>query len=237
MKVIILSITPYKEKDAIVNAINEEGVLSFTAHGVLDIASKNQLVNTPLNVLDIELRNTRGKYPSLKSCSLIESPLKNGETLESMAAIQFIIECTNKLLNEGEKHLVFDFIIQAVKFLKANGSIYSAMLIYIGKVLKIAGYDFEINHCMFCGSKKDMVAFSFMDGGYVCRKCATNETPLDLSNEQMLLVRQIFGATSFYDIPNLFEENAIVLLRKFKEFVLENFNSNLVSVSLLNQQI
>ena len=67
MKVIILSITPYKEKDAIVNAINEEGVLSFTAHGVLDIASKNQLVNTPLNVLDIELRNTRGKYPSLKS--------------------------------------------------------------------------------------------------------------------------------------------------------------------------
>ena len=237
MKVIILSLTPYKEKDAIVTAINEEGILSFTAHGVMDIASKNQLVNTPLNILDVELRNGRGKYPTLSSCSLIDSPLKNGETLESMAAIQFIIECTNKLLSEDERHLMFRPIIQVEEFLKNNGSIYSAILIYIAKVLKIAGYEFEINHCVFCNGKRDIVSFSFMDGGFVCRKCASDGVPQDLTNAQMMMVREIFGAQDFHNIPSLIEEDGLLILRKFNEFVDENFGFSLVSVSLLNKEI
>lgn len=37
MKIIILSISPYKEKDIIVNAISEIGLITFKANGVLSL--------------------------------------------------------------------------------------------------------------------------------------------------------------------------------------------------------
>ena len=132
---------------------------------------------------------------------------------------------------------MFSSIIQVEEFLKNNGGIYSAILIYIAKVLKIAGYEFEINRCVFCNTKKDIVSFSFMDGGFVCRKCASEGVAQDLTVSQMMMVREIFGATEFHNISSLNEEDGLLILRKFNEFVFENFGFSLLSIALLNQKI
>ena len=76
MKIITLSITPYKEKDAIINAISEEGEISFLARGALNINNKNSALKNQLVIADIELSEGNYKYPVLKSSSIIEAPMK-----------------------------------------------------------------------------------------------------------------------------------------------------------------
>ena len=60
MKIVVLSITPYKEKDAIIDAINEQGEMTFLAKGILDPKNKNSALNNLLAVADIEINE--GNY-------------------------------------------------------------------------------------------------------------------------------------------------------------------------------
>ncbi len=73
MKIIVLSITPYKEKDAIIDAISEEVDSTFTAKGILDPKNKNAAINNLLSIADIDLQEGNYKYPVLKSISNVEN--------------------------------------------------------------------------------------------------------------------------------------------------------------------
>ena len=55
MKVIVLTINPYKEKDAIISAISEKEYITFLARGIRDPKSKNAAINNALCIADIEL--------------------------------------------------------------------------------------------------------------------------------------------------------------------------------------
>ena len=68
MKIIVISITQYKEKDGIINAISEEGAITFLARGIFDPKNKNAGINNNLVIADIELSEGNFKYPTLKTC-------------------------------------------------------------------------------------------------------------------------------------------------------------------------
>ena len=76
MKIIVLSITPYKEKDAVVSAISEEESITFLARGIKDPKSKNTALNNILTIADIELMDGDFKYPILKGSKPLETSLK-----------------------------------------------------------------------------------------------------------------------------------------------------------------
>ena len=67
MKIIVISVTQYKEKDGIINAISHEGVTSFLARGILDPKNKFAPLNNYLTIADVELTESNAKYPSLKN--------------------------------------------------------------------------------------------------------------------------------------------------------------------------
>ena len=77
MKIIVLSINPYKEKDAIVTAISEKETITFLARGIKDPKSKNAALNNILTVADIELMDGDFKYPILKSSKPLFSSLSS----------------------------------------------------------------------------------------------------------------------------------------------------------------
>lgn len=235
MKVIILSITAYKEKDGIVSAISEDESLSFLVRGLFDPKSKGNYLNTPLTIADIVLQSGKSKYPALKDSVLVSSPLRKQSTYEDMIALQLVIEASNKLMIDEEKHLLYPYLIDFIEAYKNYEDINSLMLIYLANILKLSGYEFEINHCLFCGSKKNIVSFSFSDGGFVCSDCMNETTPRDLTNEQMMILRNVFSKKSFEKIEGLNEINTKVLLSKFNEFIYDSYGVRLKAIELFNK--
>ena len=57
MKIVVLTITQYKEKDAIIDAISENGDITFLARGVFDPKNKNSSINNLLSIAEIEIND------------------------------------------------------------------------------------------------------------------------------------------------------------------------------------
>ncbi|MFA7032305.1 MAG: DNA repair protein RecO [Bacilli bacterium] len=235
MKIIVISVTPYKESDAIVNAISEDGAIAFLARGILKPQSKNAGLNTNLVIADIELSESNNKYPILKSSLILSSPIQLNSDLSYLGVLMVINEATKIMLQDEEKKLIYSSLIEAINALKEGLDPWMIMLIYIGRIFKYSGYEFEVNKCVFCGSKKDIKTFSFSDGGFVCSHCLRQDTKRDLSNEQMLLLRSVISADSFaVSSPYASSENKKIIFRKFLEFIVDSYGIHLKSASLLD---
>lgn len=238
MKVIIISVTQYKEKDGIINAISKDGVVSFLARGILDPKNKFAPLNNYLTIADVELTESNAKHPSLKNYSIIETPVRMESNLDYLASVMLIAETTKSLLQDEEKPMIFNWLENAIIEMKNSKDFLGVDLIYLANILKIAGYEFEVNRCVFCGSKKGIVAFSFNDGGFVCENCIheMEDIKKDLSPQQMLLLRYIFN-TEKYLIPAELSNrnNELIVLQKLGEFISDSFGIRLSSLNLVRQ--
>ena len=235
MKVVVISITPYKEKDGIINAISEEGALTFSARGIFDPKNKNAAINNSLVIADIELTEGKSKYQTLKTCSIIDTPMTVNSNLEQLSAIMLIAEATKSLIQDEEKASIYQSLLDVIASLKTAKEPWMSLLIYFARIFKATGYEFEVNQCVFCGSKKDIITFSFVDGGFVCRNCLDESTEKDLTNDQMLLLRSAFNAKDFsLESKYCNKDNALLVLNKFFEFIYDSYGVRLKSASLLN---
>ena len=233
MEIIVLRISNYKEKDGIVEAISETETLSFLVRGIFDPKSKNAFLNNPLTVADIELSEGKNKYQSLKSSYLINSPINPRSDLKYMGSLMMIIESTNYLLSEEEKHIIYPLLKRTIEELKSSENSLKVVISYLAKVLKISGYDFEINECIMCGNRKNIVTFSFADGGFICSDCYTPDIPKLFNKNQMLAIRESFAANS-YSISNqeITDEELLFVLNKFVEFIYDSYGYKMKSIDL-----
>lgn len=236
MKVVILSISPYKEKDAIIDAIGENGDFTFLAKGIMNLKSKNYALNNPLVVADIELQEGNYKYPVLKSSTVIENPLKVNNDFYYLGCLFLIAEATKELLQPEERGNIFNSLIQAIICLKTANSPWAITICYLAKLFKETGYEFEVNQCVLCGAKKEIITFSFADGGFICRSCLEADMERDLTKNQMLIIRAAFNTKDVSRATfEVGKEDAMVVLNKFFEFIKDSYGVNLKSISIINK--
>lgn len=235
MKVIILSITQYKEKDVIITSMSPTGKLTFIVKGALDPKSRNAQLNTPLTIIDAEFVEGDYQYPVLKRFMSFNAPLKNTGDYLYMSTILILGEISNKIVQDEEYSLLYEWLYRAIESLEQKRNYFDIMLIYTANVLKASGYEFEVNRCVMCGSNKNIVSFSFEDGGFLCKDCLEDENKKDLTRSQMLLIREVFNATSYdLSVINYKQEDAKVLMRKFYEFINDMFSTKINNILMLN---
>jgi len=234
MKIIVLSINKYKEKDGIINAISESESISLTAKGLLDPKCKNHELNNVLTIADVDFIEGNYKYPLLKRHKVLTPSINVDNDYYYLSTILLLSESACNLLEDDERFLLFKDIENALVSLKSGVSYLKVSLIYLAKLITLCGVQPEINHCVNCGRKENIVAFSFNEGGFICRDCANESTVNDLSPNQLLLLRACFMAKE-YELPEkLFnKDDADHILNKFFEFINDNLGYKLNSIQML----
>lgn len=236
MKIIILSVTKYKEKDAIVNAISETGYVSLTAKGILDPKCKNHELNNILNIVDVDFIDGDYKYPLIKRSKVLQSPVDLNSDYYLMSTLMLLSESTLHCLEESEYYKVYNFLEGAITSLKEGEDYLKIALIYLARIIRISGYQFEFNHCIYCGSKENIVSFSFVEGGFVCKKCSSEETQNDLTPAQLKLLRASFLVKDYKIPSNIYnKEDALYLLNKYGEFISDGLGYTLNALKLINK--
>ena len=222
MKVIILSKSSYKEKDCIYNAISQEGFISFLAKGAQDPKSKYIWLNNPMTIAEVDfLQDGRYKHKVLNGAVLLSSPLTKNNNYEYLVSISILNELARNVLSDEEKHLLFDDLEAALNALRSNKDYLMVLLVFMAKLIKIGGAALDVDKCVSCGNKNDIVAFSFADGGFLCEHCISEETPRDLKSQHMYLIRYIFKAKDF-SLPNsdkYSEDEKKLILYKLRDFI------------------
>lgn len=234
MKVIVLTISPYKEKDAIVSAISENEFITFLARGIKDPKSKNAVINNPLTIADIELMDGNFKYPILKEAKQLFTPMRLEMGTKYLGTLLLINEMMMHLFPEEDKPQMFKTLENAVMGLKKSNDWLMTLLLVMAHALRVGGFELEVNRCVVCGEKNRIVAFSFVDGGFICEKCANEETEKDLAKNQMILLRKVFNATDFCLLGSEYnEEDALIILKKFIEYIEEAFGYHFKNLRLI----
>ena len=235
MKIIVLSVTPYKEKDAVVTAINEEETITFLARGIKDPKSKNAALNNILTIADIELMDGDFKYPILKGSKPLETSLKMNMDTEYLSSLMLIDEMLINLFPEEERFMMFPHLEKALENIKATNDWLMTLLIFMAQVIRLGGFQLEVNRCVMCGSTKKIVAFSFVDGGFICQNCFNEDVIHDLNKEQMLLLRKIINSQDYsLKTSDYLLDDVKTLFTKFIQFIEEAFGYHFKNLRLLN---
>ena len=223
MKFIVLTVTKYKDYDAIISGINDEkGLIEFKALGVYRPNNKNKIILNPLTVCDITFTNQNQKYDILKEVSTILSPYGLSDSLEKLSSIQRIAKLTKMGLQDEEFVDFYDTLFKTIQSLQRNDQPYLTLISYISTFLKKVGYAFEMNHCVRCGSKNGIVVFSFDEGGFICKDCLSSEDSYShFTTQQILLLRFLYLFSEEYNFKkvNYNEEDCITILNSYICFI------------------
>lgn len=222
MKVIILSKSSYKEKDCIYNAISQDGYISFLAKGAQDPKSKFVWLNNPLTIADVDfLTDGRYKHKVINNATLVSSPMTKSNDYEYLVYVNIVADLTRNVLMDEEKNQLFNEVEQVMDAMREGKDRLMAVLIYLARLTRLSGSELEVDKCVFCGDRKEIVAFSFVDGGFVCKNCQSEETVRDLSKDQMLCLRYAFKANNYSmeKADRFTDEDKRIVLKKLRDFV------------------
>ena len=234
MKIIVLTNNQYKEKDAIVTAVSQSETITFLARGIKDPKSKNATLNNPLTIADIELMEGDFKYPQLKASKEIFSPFKLDMDSHYLGTLLLMDEIMLHFFPDDERHVMFSYLEEGVQNLKKSGDWLMTLLLFLASTLRLGGFELEVNRCVICGQKKRIVAFSFIEGGFICEECVSDDIEKDLTKNQMILLRNIFNSRDYHLLTSDYDHNdAMILLNKFIDFAQEAFGHRLKNSRLI----
>ena len=234
MKIIILSVSPYKEKDAVISAISEDQFITFLARGISNPKSKNIAINNALIIADIELMDGNFKYPVLKGSKQLFTPLRLDMDSKYLGSLLFVNEIVNYLFPDEEKPKMFKAVEDSVNALKKSKDWLITLLWFMAQAIRLGGFELEVNRCVNCGSKRNIVAFSFAEGGFICQNCLNEEISRDLNKNQMILLRKIFNTRDLHLLDSTYNyDEAYILFRKFIDFIEEAFGYHFKNLRLL----
>ena len=204
---IVIRQVQYKEKDAMVSVLTKDGTVSFLARGILNPTSKNASSCLLFAYSSFTL-NSKGDKLTLTQGKLIKSYYHLYESLEKMAAIQLVCELVIKCLDEDNGN-VYPYLKNMLEHLSLNYDSRTLTLICIANIIKESGYALEYDECVKCGSKKDIVSYSFNEGGFICIRCLSHNEEVK-SEVSLKTYRYIFKVDE--NNMNHYELNAKVAL-------------------------
>jgi len=188
---IVIRLSALKESDVMVNAIGPSGLFSFFARGVNKLTSKNAGAVQSLSQSDFTLNvGAQGSF-TLKEAKPIESFIVS-DNLDALAVLSFIQELTSKIVQADEAQEDYPWLLASLRSIKAGGDPLTIGLIYFANLLQNGGIGLDVDECVICHKKTNIVAISFEDGGFVCGDCYDSEVTQVSSAKRLKIIRYIF---------------------------------------------
>lgn len=203
---IVIRKTPYKGDDAMVNVLSKGRIYSFLAKGVLKTTSKNSFSTNLFSKSKFEIyKGKEGEF--LRVGEVVETYPNVFNDYTKLVLLDFISEVTNNLIDKKDCGVLYEFLDKTLKNFDKNKNIWTSTIIYFAQILKITGYGFDVDSCVRCKAKNNIVGISLSDGGFVCNKCFNETKDIKVSALELKMIRYVFKV----DIDNFdkidFEEN------------------------------
>lgn len=233
MEAIIIRLTPYKEKDYIVNAFTGEGQVTFSASGALNVKSQFAGKLFLYALVDIELKETKAGF-SLVSIKNLNYIAKIFTDYQKIITLNLIGEIMIRTLKDDDSiSEAFPLLKNTLLGLPNTSKLLSLSYLFITNLLKVIGLGFVIDRCVNCGVKDDIVGVSFYDGGLICKNCRNTDTMV-LNEQQIKIIRYGFMINETQLFRHEFADEELKdILKRFIVYLEETYNFKIVSSELI----
>ena len=167
---IVLKRVPYRNGGEIINILTAEGRKTFTAYGLNKPIAKNYASCLLLNqsVFTLGIQNQK---LTLKEGTCLKNYFCLYDDIVKMTATQAINEMILRFIDEDDGR-IYRYLSRFLIALEEGFDPLTLVVIMMAKVILFSGYGLEYNECVICGSKTNIVAVDYNEGGYLCAHCA-----------------------------------------------------------------
>lgn len=187
----IINETPYGDTSKIIQLFTKEyGIIGVMCKGVKSMKSRLRALTIKFTYGSFYIYYKEDKLSLLKDVDIIDDfkTIKNDILLISY--LNYLTELTTQVYKQSNESILYDLYIAGVK--KINESMNPLVITNILelKFLPYLGVGLELDACILCGNKTDIVTLDADVGGYVCKKCYTNQ--ILVSSKTVKLIRMYY---------------------------------------------
>ena len=191
VKGLVLRKSDYRDNDAILSVLSNEGKVSILARGINKIKSKNaygcQLFTYSRFYL---LNEKRDSINSLKNVECVNSYRRIREDLVKQSMTFVMMEVLDKMDND-DLTFTLDEVLEYLDCLIKYEDAYCVLSLFLASIANQCGLNPNVDECALCGSSKGISAFSIQDGGFICENCYHIGYHRKMKPDELLKIRAI----------------------------------------------
>lgn len=161
----------YSESNCILTLFSEDyGVISAGVYGVKSNKNRMRAASQPLCFAEFILAGGKGDIYRAESAEIIETFYPISEDIEKLALSGYLLELTGDSLSAEDTSALKLLLntLYAISYKGIDTGI--AKAVFELKIMQYSGYEPNLEACIKCGNRDNLVAFDF-SGGTVCENC------------------------------------------------------------------
>lgn len=173
---IVVSETPYSESSKIINILTkDQGVIGVMAKGAKRIKSPLRVATERFTLGIFSVYYHKDKLSTLVSADII-NPLLNIKTdIVKIGYLTYIVELAHQTAKQNDDEHIYAILKSAILKIEEGKDPMVITNILELKMLDYLGVGIDLDKCIKCGSKTNILTISGDEGGYICTDCRTNE--------------------------------------------------------------
>lgn len=198
---IIITETPYGENSKIINVLTKEkGMIGIMCHNAASIKNplRTKTLKFTYGIFHIKYKET--KLSLLVDVDIIDNLTNIKSDIELISYMSYITDLTYQVVKQNNDSSIYNLYISIVKKLneKQNPLVLSNILEL--KYLEYLGVGLNLNSCIKCGNKTNIVTLDADEGGYICQNCYTNEKLLSPQSIKLIRMYYLIDINSISEI-------------------------------------
>lgn len=189
---LVLFSNVYQDDSAIVSLAGKEGIFSVIAKSVYKTKSQFKPLLVSGSLVELDYSSQASGPCFAKSLRIL---FDSSDLMQDYVSSMFLLYLEETAMNLYEYGDSFPFleVYQILKKMKERKNILSLILLYLGCCYKSLGIQLDTSCCVRCKSKKNIVGFSFHDGGFVCQNCLKSFDIIPKEEMELHILRYTFS--------------------------------------------
>lgn len=222
----IFNEVPYGETSKIINVFTKEhGIIGIMCKGAKSLKSKNRAVTLRFTYAKFNIYYKEDKLSTFSSADVIDPLLNIHQDIELISYLSYLVDLTTQVLKQSDINIYDDFINTVLKIEQGLDPLVLTNILEL-KYLTPLGVSFNLDACVVCGNKTNIVTMSSDKGGFICQNCLEGERIVDI--KVIKLIRMYY----YINIKSISSLNIEENLKKEINAFLDNFYDRYTSLYL-----
>lgn len=187
----IVSETPYGDTSKIVNIFTKEyGIIGVMCKGAKSMKSRLRALTMKFTYGSFYIYYKEDKLSILKDVDILDDFKNIKNDIILISYLNYLTELTIQVYKHSNENVIYDLYLSVLK--KMNQKMDPLILTNIleCKYLPYLGVGLELDSCILCGKKVNIVTLDADTGGYVCKDCYSDQ--ILVSKKTVKLIRMYY---------------------------------------------
>jgi len=177
---VVISEIAYGETSKIINVFAKDyGIVGIICKGAKSMKSRLRAVTTRFTYGTFNIYYKKDKLSTLITVDTINNLSNIKQDILLMGYINYLTELATQVYKQNKVDEIYVLYIKTILKLESGLDPRVITNILELKLLDYLGVNLELNKCIKCGNKDNIITIDPLQGGYICAKCHKDEEVLD----------------------------------------------------------